>query len=491
MQTHINKLQEDQYQALPKPQPYAALTSTLVDNRPTATAQGKLLKDINNSPKLAPLKALQAQANTATQLKANQTGMPSQLKTGIENLSGLAMDDVRVHYNSAKPAQLQAHAYAQGAEIHIAPGQEKHLPHEAWHVVQQKQGRVKPTLQLKGINLNNDASLEREADIMGASALQQAANRTQISLKETTLLKSVFQRQLIVGDKSLDKHAILDGVISETRGRIHGWLTNTDGMKATMNRNKDLKMEATATESAIKGHNYLDLHLPQYMSTLLNRYDTENRVFANKDEFERQVVQDVKLSILRLDQIVGIDHHDGQFSQSDRSGGGKPLRIYRTTTREDWNNYLHKNNIVELLHGHGGSLGQALDYFYKSKTSNEDGPWYDNVIFEILLNRTADNAIDYNGIISGGEGVGPAGGKLTGKREQNDLLGENHVFSVNLTASRELLMSMNPRIKRVDEMKGEDSEYSKRLLKFAIKYGKYPPDLSEDEKAQLDRLRPH
>ncbi|MEM7041075.1 MAG: DUF4157 domain-containing protein [Bacteroidota bacterium] len=37
----------------------------------------------------------------------------------------------------------QAHAYDQGTDIHIGPGQEKHLPHEAWHVVQQKQGRVR------------------------------------------------------------------------------------------------------------------------------------------------------------------------------------------------------------------------------------------------------------------------------------------------------------------------------------------------------------
>lgn len=28
------------------------------------------------------------------------------------------------------------------APIYIAPGQEKYLPHEAWHVVQQKQERV-------------------------------------------------------------------------------------------------------------------------------------------------------------------------------------------------------------------------------------------------------------------------------------------------------------------------------------------------------------
>jgi|GEM_PF-1560858 len=106
------------------------------------------------------------------QAQANHTGLPDNLKTGIENLSGYSLDDVKVHYNSAQPAQLQAHAYAQGSDIHIAPGQEKHLPHEAWHVVQQKQGRVRPTMQLKGKTpVNDDAGLEQEADIMGARAL--------------------------------------------------------------------------------------------------------------------------------------------------------------------------------------------------------------------------------------------------------------------------------------------------------------------------------
>jgi hypothetical protein len=105
--------------------------------------------------------------------KPNNTGLPDNLKTGIENLSGMSMDHVKVHYNSGRPAQLQAHAYAQGSEIHMAPGQEKHLPHEAWHVVQQAQGRVKPTVQMKsGVPVNDDAGLEHEADVMGAEALQ-------------------------------------------------------------------------------------------------------------------------------------------------------------------------------------------------------------------------------------------------------------------------------------------------------------------------------
>src|SRR4029453_17796814 len=94
------------------------------------------------------------------------------LKTGLESLSGLAMDDVRVHHNSAKPAQFQALAYAQGSEIHLASGAERHLPHEAWHVVQQKQGRVSPTTQAKGVSLNADEGLERGGGVRGGKALR-------------------------------------------------------------------------------------------------------------------------------------------------------------------------------------------------------------------------------------------------------------------------------------------------------------------------------
>lgn len=106
------------------------------------------------------------------QLKANNTNLPDNLKSGVENLSGVSMDDVKVHYNSDKPSQLQALAYAQGSDIHISSGQEKHLPHEAWHVAQQKQGRVQATMQMKeGVPVNDDPALETEADVMGAKAM--------------------------------------------------------------------------------------------------------------------------------------------------------------------------------------------------------------------------------------------------------------------------------------------------------------------------------
>jgi hypothetical protein len=98
--------------------------------------------------------------------------LPPDLKGRIENLSGVSMSDVRVHYNSMTPARLSALAHTHANDIHLASGQESHLAHEAWHAVQQRQGRVRPTHLLnKTIPINESAELEREADRMGSKAL--------------------------------------------------------------------------------------------------------------------------------------------------------------------------------------------------------------------------------------------------------------------------------------------------------------------------------
>lgn len=152
--------------------------AVLQDNRPQVT-QARASIDT---------RAAQLQQNPSP---TNNSGLPATLKTGIESLSGVSMDQVKVHYNSGKPAQLNAHAYAQGSEIHLAPGQEKHLPHEAWHVAQQAQGRVKPTVQMKtGVSINDDTGLEAEADIMGARAAS-------LQMKNSTQAASVFKSAVV------------------------------------------------------------------------------------------------------------------------------------------------------------------------------------------------------------------------------------------------------------------------------------------------------
>jgi hypothetical protein len=103
----------------------------------------------------------------------NNTGLPDKLKAGVERLSGLSMDDVKVYYNSSKPAELQALAYAQGNRIYVGPGQKKHLAHEAWHVVQQKQGRVSKGNTIPRTNsICYDRALEEEATRKGREASQ-------------------------------------------------------------------------------------------------------------------------------------------------------------------------------------------------------------------------------------------------------------------------------------------------------------------------------
>lgn len=114
----------------------------------------------------------QDQAAEPTRNPTSTTGLPDDLQASIERLAGFPLDDVRVHYHSPEPAQVDAAAYTQGNDIYVGPGQEHSLPHEAWHVVQQKQQQVRPTLQDRGLAINNDEGLEQEATRMGNQARQ-------------------------------------------------------------------------------------------------------------------------------------------------------------------------------------------------------------------------------------------------------------------------------------------------------------------------------
>lgn len=171
-------------------------------------------------------------ANNAVQRaeapRPNKTGMPDNLKSGIENLSGFSMDDVRVHYNSSKPATVQALAYTQGTDIHVAPGQEKHLPHEAWHVAQQMAGRVSPTTNINGMLVNDNAALEHEADVMGAKAVQMKLDECK-TVQRATIWNGVVQRTIDPNeyyyhlssggiDGEIDPMYILNNGLRGTRG---------------------------------------------------------------------------------------------------------------------------------------------------------------------------------------------------------------------------------------------------------------------------------
>jgi hypothetical protein len=168
--------------------------------------QGKMIETIQ-------LQEIPDEEEPLQRKRENNTGMPDNLKAGVESLSGIDMSDVRVHYNSDEPSEVGALAYTQGTNIHVAPGQERHLPHEAWHVVQQAQGRVKPTMQMKGLAVNDDVGLEREADVMGAKALQMPL----IDLSATVANLQAAMTTQMTGETS--EASYVQGVTIEASGK--------------------------------------------------------------------------------------------------------------------------------------------------------------------------------------------------------------------------------------------------------------------------------
>ena len=92
------------------------------------------------------------------------TGLPSALRRQAEGLSGVDLSDVRVHNHSAAPAALGAAAFTRGNDIFLGHEGDRHLAHEAWHVVQQREGRVPATAQVLGLSANDNPDLEHEAD---------------------------------------------------------------------------------------------------------------------------------------------------------------------------------------------------------------------------------------------------------------------------------------------------------------------------------------
>lgn len=132
----------------------------------------------------------------------NRTGIPAPLRSRFEAVSGFSMGDVRVHYGSPKPAQLQALAYTQGSQVYLGPGQERHLPHELGHVVQQKRGIVRPNRVLGRTPVNTSQALEREADRIACAPVPAAAREPLEEGAEGTVVqrKVGFEFQTVGGD---------------------------------------------------------------------------------------------------------------------------------------------------------------------------------------------------------------------------------------------------------------------------------------------------
>jgi hypothetical protein len=133
--------------------------------------QGKFTAQLQPEEEEEPL-----QGKLPIQMKENKTGLPDETKSKMENTMNSDFSDVTMHPESSRAAEVGALAYTQGSDVHFAPGQFKPdtaagnelIGHELTHVIQQREGRVQPTTEVAGMPVNDNPSLEQEADAMGA-----------------------------------------------------------------------------------------------------------------------------------------------------------------------------------------------------------------------------------------------------------------------------------------------------------------------------------
>jgi hypothetical protein len=155
--------------------------------------------------------ATEAPQTAAPQTAAPQTGhgeaLPEPVRGKMERAFDTSFDDVSVHQGD-QAERAGAAAYAQGSELHFAPGQyapgtrtgDELIGHELTHVVQQRAGRVAAPQQHKG-GVNDDPALEAEADTMGARAAagEQVAMSAGAGSAGSVTAGAPVQRKLTLG----------------------------------------------------------------------------------------------------------------------------------------------------------------------------------------------------------------------------------------------------------------------------------------------------
>ncbi|MBD1846383.1 DUF4157 domain-containing protein [Cyanobacteria bacterium FACHB-63] len=293
-------------------------------------------------------------SESSVKQQSSKTGLLNTLKAGVEKLSGYSLEQVRVHYNSPKPAQLQALAYTQGTEIHLAPGQEEHLPHEMWHVVQQAQGRVQPTDQLNGVDINNDEALECEAEQMGRLALSSASAFDTSTIQtmpfnSSPLARSHFARSIVQrvgGEKSgYNPDAIAKESFRTAVKELFDLAREVNKIrKQIATRKNEVKLEALSKDERgkqVKGAYAEEISAinldAKWLSRILTQPDVIEAILkdalALKDASDKPIISDEKATTIRnkiaeLKQKVSVKLDSNEIldeTWKPEEGGTKPV----------------------------------------------------------------------------------------------------------------------------------------------------------------------
>lgn len=95
-------------------------------------------------------------------------------------------------------------AYTQIPQVHIGPGQERHLRHELGHVVQQKQGIVRPTTWINGLPVNDSMYYENMAskEKIDFTSIHENSSQNVIQKKDPPIEEQLDDAQILSEEKS-------------------------------------------------------------------------------------------------------------------------------------------------------------------------------------------------------------------------------------------------------------------------------------------------
>ncbi|WP_051312901.1 eCIS core domain-containing protein [Sporocytophaga myxococcoides] len=163
-----------------------------------------------------PTMAMEPEGQYDTGRETASDKLPSTVQAKMETSFGEDFSNVNIHKASSQSKDLNALAYTQGNDIHFAPGQyntesqkgQELLGHELTHVVQQREGRVQPTVQKKGVGINDDKGLEKEADEMGEKAAKGIAQSSRLASQSAEPSGSIVQKQAANDPLKVDKGQI-------------------------------------------------------------------------------------------------------------------------------------------------------------------------------------------------------------------------------------------------------------------------------------------
>ncbi|KAB8153575.1 DUF4157 domain-containing protein [Kordia sp. TARA_039_SRF] len=164
---------------------------------------GSFVKPVGDTTKFSP---------PSTSGKQHKS-LPSNLQSNMESSFGHDFSNVGIHTNSQKAVQMNARAFTQNEQVHFAPGEfnpnsaggQNLIGHEFTHIAQQRAGVVKPTKMLKkGVMVNDDKSLESEADTFGKKAVRgeaiskyrSAGLGMRSSMRTSQMMSNVIQRDI-------------------------------------------------------------------------------------------------------------------------------------------------------------------------------------------------------------------------------------------------------------------------------------------------------